>query len=208
MRALRRAKQLFVRKPKPCLYWNDTHLKVSLPERLPGCHHDVLLHHIWATGQDKMRIVKTGLLTLLPDLQVFLDVDDMEDIGDFEGYVARTSSHLVYCSKGFFDSKGAMRGLVAAVKQKKPIIALVNFDENDGGQSLDAVKASLVAADTKYDEWGFAGDTPTGAALYDAFFEHEPIEWQGVAMQPDMMRRIIERLVPDATDKTYVCEKV
>ena len=51
-----------------------------------------------------MRIIKQRLLEMLPDVRVFLDVDDLEEIGDLEGYIDRTTTILVYCSKGYFQS--------------------------------------------------------------------------------------------------------
>jgi hypothetical protein len=42
-----------------------------------------------------MRIVKQRLLEMIPDVQVFLDVDDLEEIGDLEGYIERSLSVLV-----------------------------------------------------------------------------------------------------------------
>ena len=38
------------------------------------------LHSVWGTGQDQMRIIKQRLLEMIPELSVFLDVDDLEDI--------------------------------------------------------------------------------------------------------------------------------
>lgn len=35
------------------------------------------LSHCWGTGQDQMRIVKHRLLEMMPDIRVFLDVDDL-----------------------------------------------------------------------------------------------------------------------------------
>ena len=41
-----------------------------------------------------------SLIEMMPDLHCFLDVDDLEEIGDLEGYIARMSTVLVFCSKG------------------------------------------------------------------------------------------------------------
>ena len=38
----------------------------------------IFLSHVWGTGQDQMRIVKQRLLEMMPDLSVFLDIDDRE----------------------------------------------------------------------------------------------------------------------------------
>ena len=42
-----------------------------------------------------MRIVKTRLLEMVPDAMCFLDVDDLEEISELEGYVRRTTTVLV-----------------------------------------------------------------------------------------------------------------
>ena len=51
-------------------------------------HFHLFLSHVWGTGQDQMRIVKQRLLEMIPDLSVFLDVDDLEDISNLQGYIA------------------------------------------------------------------------------------------------------------------------
>ena len=66
---------------------------------------------------------------MVPDLHVFLDVDDLEEIGDLEGYIERTSIICVYCSNGYFTSKNCMRELVSASLMGKPIISLVDLDQ-------------------------------------------------------------------------------
>ena len=52
-----------------------------------------------------MRIVKQRLLEMIPELVVFLDVDDLEDIENLGQYIERTSTVLVFCSQGYFQSK-------------------------------------------------------------------------------------------------------
>ena len=54
--------------------------------------YHTFLSHVWGTGQDQMRIVKTRLLEMVPGLSVFLDVDDLEDISNLQGYIERTST--------------------------------------------------------------------------------------------------------------------
>jgi hypothetical protein len=40
--------------------------------------------HIWGTGQDQCANIKRQLCLLLPGVSVFLDVDDLQDIGELE----------------------------------------------------------------------------------------------------------------------------
>ena len=42
--------------------------------KLPGANwFHLFLSHVWGTGQDQMRIIKTRLIEMLPDLRVFLE---------------------------------------------------------------------------------------------------------------------------------------
>lgn len=157
-----------------------THEEVMVPPipDEPKRHFHIFLSHVWGTGQDQMRIVKQRLLEMMPDLHCFLDVDDLEEIGDLEGYIDRTSVVLIYCSSGYFVSKNCMRELVSSTVKKKPIIALIDTDASRGGLTLEQVHANLIAGESSYDKWGFDPKaTPTGQVMYDHLFQDEPIEW-------------------------------
>ena len=54
---------------------------------------------VWSTGQDQMRIVKQRLLEMIPDLKVFLDVDDLEDTAALERYISESRLIFIYASK-------------------------------------------------------------------------------------------------------------
>ena len=175
---------------------NDSGSEVVAPQ-VPAGHYHTFLSHVWGTGQDQMRIVKNRLQEMMPDLSVFLDVDDLEEIGDLEGYIDRTVTVLVYCSDGYFRSKNCMRELVASTMKAKPIIALIDPDASRGGLSLEQVRERLVSAESRYGAWGFdAATTPSGSALYDHLFAREPIEWNRLGVfQAVTMRLIAERLL-------------
>jgi hypothetical protein len=49
--------------------------------------------------------IKRQLQRLLPAIRVFLDVDDLENIGDLEKYVDQSAVILIFLSKGYFKSK-------------------------------------------------------------------------------------------------------
>jgi len=181
-------------------------------------HYHTFLSHVWGTGQDQMRIVKQRLLEMIPELHVFLDVDDLEEIGDLEAYVERTVTVLVYCSRGYFTSKNCMRELASSVAKKKPIIALIDLDESRGGLSLEAVHNQLVEADGLALKWKFLGSQasssgaeyqeahiwPGGEALHAQLFADEPIEWNRISHFQDVtMRLTAERLlVHDCIDSS------
>jgi membrane protease YdiL (CAAX protease family) len=175
----------------------------SLP-RMPDAGFHLFLSHVWGTGQDQMRVIKQRLREMLPGVSVFLDVDDLEEIGDLEGYVDRSSAILVFCSPGYFSSRNCMREIRCAVTKAKPLIALLE-DPSRGGWDVNGVRGQLVAADASYDKWGFAADGVLGEGLADALFAREPIEWNRIgAFQDVTMRLIAERLLPDGHRPTYV----
>jgi len=114
----------------------------------------LFLSHVWGTGQDQMRVVKQRLLEMIPDLHVFLDVDDLKEIGDLEKYVDQTKVVLTYCSRGYFDSRNCMRELCQAVRRKKPMIALIDPDVKKGGLSIDEVRRQLLGLQDNLELWG------------------------------------------------------
>jgi len=186
---------------------DDTEAMVPLIMQGLPKHYHVFLSHVWATGQDQMRIVKQRLKEMLPDIEVFLDVDDLEEIGDLEGYIDRTSTILIYCSKGYFQSKNCMRELVSTAIKQKPTIALVDPDASRDGLSDQEVRAQLLEdQDGNFAKWGFdAETTPNAQALHDHLFQAEPIEWNRIGIFQDVtMRLLAERLLHDADGTTYV----
>ena len=107
-------------------------------------YHLFLSHH-WGTGQDQMRVVKQRLLEVLPGARIFLDVDEPGfEIGDLESYVARSRAVLVFCSRGYFQSKSCMRELRAAVASDKPLIALLEPEAGHGGLAEEEVRRQLL----------------------------------------------------------------
>jgi hypothetical protein len=105
------------------------------------------------------------------------DVDDLEEIGDLEGYIKRTSTMLIYCTSGYFTSKNCMRELVATATQQKPCFALTEPEAAHGGLSANEVLDQLVAADDNYDKWSFGVETPRGRELNAYLLATESIEW-------------------------------
>ena len=155
-----------------------------------------------------MRVIKQRLLEMIPDFSVFLDVDgaasphhmpctpacgadvatrcactDLEDIANLPGYIERTQTVLIFCSKGYFESKNCVIELRAAVTQHKPIIALVDPDASRGGLTRQQVHEQLRAAEGSYARWGFDANGPRGDELHAALFASEPIEWNRIGVR-------------------------
>ena len=64
----------------------------------------LFLSHIWGTGQDQCAVIKRQLCLLLPGAKIFLDVDDLADIGALEEYIDMTAVITIFASKGYFKS--------------------------------------------------------------------------------------------------------
>ena len=60
-----------------------------------------------------MRVIKARLREMILELQIFLDVDDLEDMANLQGYIERTQVVLVFCSKGYFQSKNVPHVVVS-----------------------------------------------------------------------------------------------
>ena len=50
--------------------------------------------------QDQVAVIKKNLQLLLPGVQIFLDVDDLVDIGNLEQYITKSQCVLVFLSRG------------------------------------------------------------------------------------------------------------
>jgi hypothetical protein len=46
--------------------------------------YHLFLSHVWSSGQDQMATLKRELQLLIYDINIFLDVDDLEDIGQLD----------------------------------------------------------------------------------------------------------------------------
>ena len=83
-----------------------------------------------------MAVVKRRLVQLLPEISIFLDVDDLEEIGDLELYIEQTGCILLFLSRGYFYSTNCMREATAVIEQKKPVVLLREADFRRGGITL------------------------------------------------------------------------
>mgnify|MGYP002630129895 CR=1 FL=1 len=65
-----------------------------------GERYHLFLSHVWSTAQDQVAVIKRQLTLMMPvGLQIFLDVDDLEDISRLEQYVSQSSSILIFLSQ-------------------------------------------------------------------------------------------------------------
>ena len=74
-------------------------------------------------------------------MQVFLDVDDLTDIGDLEAFVEQSQAILIMMgSTRYFDSINCRREVEAAVRAGLPPIRVHEPDHNKNGAPLQALR--------------------------------------------------------------------
>jgi len=108
-----------------------------------GLKYHLFLSHVWSTAQDAVATIKRQLQRLMPDASIFLDVDDLEDIGSLECYVNESSSILMYLSRGYFLSKNCQREVSHTIKQGKPFLLVHEADSAKGGGTLHDLMEEL-----------------------------------------------------------------
>jgi len=102
--------------------------------------YHTFLSHIWSSGQDQTAIIKRKLQLLLPSVKVFLDVDDLEEIGDLEKYVRASQTMVIFLSSGYFFSANCMREVDCALANGTPLILVHEQDPAKGGAPIDVLR--------------------------------------------------------------------
>jgi len=101
---------------------------------------DIVYHgfvsHTWGSGQDQAAVIKRQLQLCLRGVRIFLDVDDLTDIGLLEQYIQQTACLIFFLSAGYFASYNCLREARACVTYSKPIALVHEADPNKGGLTL------------------------------------------------------------------------
>ena len=200
------------------LLYHPQNIRVVMPELRPGCDYHVFLSHVWKSGQDQARTLKDRLIECLPDVKVFLDIDDMvEGVG--KEYLDKSHHCLVFCTEGYFESKNCMRELLRAVVTHKQIITVIEPDPVHGAITKEEIRLALRKADGgKWQLWGLdeelmqwaaddntRSDLPDADEVFQCLFMQEPIEWARVQQFQDVtMRLIADRVAETDGRQTYV----
>lgn len=128
------------------LAWQDgsdqPNQMVALRPPAAGGYH-LFVSHAWKYAQDTAGTIKSALRTILPDLVVFLDVDDLEDIGQLEHYVQSSDLVLIVLTEHYLSSRNCRRELAAAVALDKPVVLLVETDDSKGATTLARLRAEF-----------------------------------------------------------------
>ncbi|KAL1498455.1 hypothetical protein AB1Y20_013780 [Prymnesium parvum] len=151
----------------------------------PGKYYHIFLSHIWSTGQDQVSTIKRQLMLLMPGIRAFLDVDDLEDIGNLEQYIDVSATVLVFLSRGYFESRNCGREFRCSCERELPLILLHERDLNKGGQTLAQLRSSCPKP------YRPIFDPPAGVSQLEYI-----LPWHRVyVFQLETMKRIGERIL-------------
>ena len=94
--------QLVAAARRPTIRLRATGQEPTLKTLPDGCTHWAFASHVWSSGQDQVHTLVRQLQLLLPGIEIWLDVDCLEDMGDesLEKSVASSASVLIFLSHG------------------------------------------------------------------------------------------------------------
>ncbi|EOD27306.1 hypothetical protein EMIHUDRAFT_114743 [Emiliania huxleyi CCMP1516] len=165
-------------------------------ELSPECHFHGFISHAWGTGQDQTHTVVRQLQLLLPGVRIWLDVDNLEDVGRLEESVADAMTFLVFLSAGYFKSFNCRRELYAALGSNRPFIPIQEADVDKGGASIEALKAECREHCIETAPAAYPSYSGPDEMLARVFEEAEPIVWVRVnAFQLESLKAIALRML-------------
>ena len=126
-----------------------------------------------------MRVIKERLKQLSPGVAIFLDVDDLDDIGALEDYVRASGLVLVFLSAGYLESKNCLRELRAAVAAGKPLLVVAETERERGAITEEEAR-----------------DACDDEALLSALYASDPVDWYRISEFQTVRARA--KLMPSA----------
>jgi hypothetical protein len=82
---------------------------VSFPMYSQDDRFHLFLSHVWSTGQDQVLAIKKELVLLVPSIRIFLDIENLKDIGGLEKNIEGSDMTLMFLSRGYFASWNCLR---------------------------------------------------------------------------------------------------
>merc|ERR550514_1853618 len=165
-------------------------------ELCPECHFHGFISHCWGTGQDQTHTVVRRLQLLLPGVRIWLDVDNLEDVGRLEESVRDATTFLVFLSAGYFKSFNCRRELYAALASNRPFIPIHEADVDKGGASIEALKAECREHCVEVAPPAYPSYSGPGEMLARVFEASSPIVWVRVnAFQLESLKAVALRML-------------
>jgi hypothetical protein len=100
---------------QPLLQHSKTKQPVVFERYSDPSRFHLFLSHAWSTGQDQVLSIKKELQLIVPSLQIWLDVENLENVADLEDSITQIDVSLLFLSKGYFSSWNCLREVRHAV---------------------------------------------------------------------------------------------
>ena len=101
------------------------------------------LSHVWKYGQDQVATIKSMMTTMVSEAKIFLDVDNLDDIGKLEHYIEASDVIVVLLTRDYLSSKNCRRELLETFRIEKPLLLIVETDPGKGAVSLASLEAEV-----------------------------------------------------------------
>ena len=155
----------------------------------------LMVSHTWSTGQDAAHTLVRQLQLLLPGVLIWLDVDNLENVGRLEDSIASAAVVVTFLSAGYFKSANCRRELYATLAFRKPVVAVWEADKNKGGAPLATLEEECrqYCVDEAPDSHpSFSGPQE----VLSAVFQDEPIQWARVNhFQVESIKAVVLRML-------------
>jgi hypothetical protein len=129
--AVRGVRRMLLEMKVERLLWSSDGHHVSLLEPTAPHGQHVFLSHDPSDDSQAARI-KSSLVALVPEVQVFLHRENMADISKLEDYVRDCDVFVALVTDNYIRAASCRRELVAAVAAKKPVIVLQDMGPAGG----------------------------------------------------------------------------
>jgi hypothetical protein len=134
------------------------------------CTFHLFVSHVWSSGQAKTHAVVRKIQWLLPEIKIWLDTDELKNIGNLEESVAESAIFVLSYSKGYFRSTNCRRELHTAMQEHKPVLVIYEGNEDD----LQAMKEECIES---FDKDTCSGLPESKKVLRYIFQFYDPVCW-------------------------------
>ena len=95
-----------------------------------NCEYHAFFSHVWSTGQAKSHAIVRKIQLIMPEIRIWLDVDDIHKYGgNLEQAVDESAVFILFYSEGYFASRNCRREIDAAIRLSKPVIIIYEGNE-------------------------------------------------------------------------------
>jgi len=176
-----------------CLASTGRELILDLPT---SCNFHCFLSHAWRTGQDQTHTIVRQLQLLIPGIKIWLDVDNLSDVGKLEECVMDSAVFVIFLSAGYFRSVNCRRELYTALAQGKPVVAVREEDQDKGGATVEALKQECLECCTEQAPAAYPAFRGPAEVIERVLSGEEPIVWVRVRdFQLESLKCIAFRMV-------------